>query len=87
MWTATLFILAVFKNANSCDLYFNFAGTGNIAYCTHSTKCVNVLNAGQNFKRLREVRVRSCNVNVTFRRNLINNIVIKDGAGKRCYGK
>ena len=47
MRTATLFILAVFKYANSCDLCFNFAGTGNIADCTHSAKCVNVLNAGQ----------------------------------------
>lgn len=85
MWKATLFILEVFKYANCCDLCFKF--TGHIAYCTHSTKCVNVLNVGPNSKRLREVRVRNCNVNVTFSRNLINNIVIKDGAGKRCYGK
>lgn len=76
-----LTMLTVF--ANCCDLCFKF--TGQIAYCTHSTKCVKVLNAGQ---RLREVRVRNFNVTVTLSRNLINNVInIKDRTGKRCYGK
>lgn len=71
--------------ANCCDLCFKFSGHTGIAYCTHSTRCVKVLN-GYADKRLREVRVRNCNVTVVLSPDLLN-IDIKDRTGKRCYGK
>jgi hypothetical protein len=78
-------IITVFQTVLCCQLCYDIVG--NVANCMQGGNCVTVLNTGPNYKRLTQVRVRTCNVIVRFNRAPPHPIMIKDRRGKTCNGK